>query len=909
MATVPSLPEFAGEEAPDNVNKTHLSPTHPAKQPQEHGQTSHSGSNAGREMSCPPVSVSSPKQPATSASSARTSRDHSPVSSYHYRPGTNLVTRKYNADASIALIGIRGTGMSTLAVIASSALGFRLIDADHHFYQATALSRAAYKSTHGVAKYRQEELRLMRSMLLDNQTRAVIVCGPGVVEGTGQAWLAEYAQSHPIIYIMRDAECIEKHLRVWNTETISRLARLSGPTHRNLSNFEFYNLSNPYPGDSNPTSPSGQQSPRSLALKQLEVDFIHLLYAITRRTEAHEARHSLSVLPPESRFFTYALSLPISIPDSVSHSIGRGDMAADAIELVLSPLDMAEKLDNSAANYITRQFWTTKRNLQLPIIFHVKSAEIRPQCPDSPTDGIDTEQAYFELLHHGLRLAPEYLSVNILCNDQRIRDLVAAKGPTKIIGDYFDSDTAQRGWDHPVRKNMIRRAEALSCDLVRLRQEAASLEDNFLAQKFVQNIRSSEEYQIPLIAYNTGRLGRTSCFLNTILSPVTHPLLRSVAPECAPMSLVTVQEAQNALYSSFILDKVYFGIYGANVAQSLSPAMHNAGFKFYGMPHNYRIFQHQTLDHLQELIKDPKFSGASITAPFKRDVIPLIDKISPEAQAIGAVNTLLPLRSTDANALLIRNRAGLAVAVYGDNTDWIGIHVCIRRNLSPINAVRRRTTALIIGAGGMARAAIYALIRLGVRTVFIYNRTQHNAAELARQFQNWPFQENSGKRSELGTARSHNVGSPDPATDNLTIRVIPSKDDIWPTDANHPTIIVSCIATPEIDGKSSVDTSLPTTWLASPTGGVAIELSYTPLKTPLLNQINELKEEGWIAVDGLQVLPEQGVLQFELFTGRKPPRELMRREVFRAYQNRTPSETGHITHESLFPLGRFVDET
>lgn len=823
MATVPSLPECAGEEAPDNVNKTHLSPTHPAKQPQEHGQTSHSGSNAGREMSCPPV-VSSPKQPATSASSARTSRDQSPVSSHHYRPGSNLVTRKHNADASIALIGIRGTGMSTLAVIASSALGFRLIDADHHFYQATALSRAAYKSTHGVARYRQEELRLMRSMLLENQTRAVIVCGPGVVEGTGQAWLAEYAQSHPIIYILRDAECIEKHLRVWDTGTISRLARLSGPTHRNLSNFEFYNLSNPYPAESNQTALSGQQSPRSLALKQLEVDFIHLLYAITRRTEPHEARHSLSVLPPESRFFTYALSLPISIPDSVSHSLGRGDMAADAIELVLSPLDMAGKLDNSAPNYITRQFWTTRRNLELPIIFHVKSAELKRQLSDSQTDSIDPEQTYFELLHHGLRLAPEYLSVNILCNDQRIRDLIAVKGSTKIIADYFDSDPSQRGWDHPERKNMIRRAEVLGCDLVRLCQEATSVEDNFLAQKFVQNIRSSEEYKIPLIAYNTGRLGRTSCFLNTILSPVTHPLLRSVAPECAPTSLVTVQEAQNALYSSFILDKVYFGIYGANVVQSLSPAMHNAGFEFYGMPHNYRIFQHQTLDHLQELIKDPKFSGASITAPFKRDVMPLIDKISREAQAIGAVNTLLPLRSTDANALLVRNRAGPAVAVYGDNTDWIGIHVCIRRNLSPINAVRRRTTALILGAGGMARAAIYALIRLGVRTVFICNRTQHNAAELARQFQNWPLQENSGKGSESETTRSRNVGSPDPAADNLTIRVIPSKDDPWPADASHPTIIVSCIATRDIDGESSVDTSLPTSWLASPTGGVAIEV-------------------------------------------------------------------------------------
>ena len=71
----------------------------------------------------------------------------------------------------------------------------------------------------------------------------------------------------------------------------------------------------------------------------------------------------------------------------------------------------------------------------------------------------------------------------------------------------------------------------------------------------------------------------------------------------------------------------------------------------------------------------------------------------PRAQIIGAVNTLIPLRTLDSSSLLERNRAGPTLSVYGDNTDWVGICECVRKNLSPINTIRPRTTALIIGAG------------------------------------------------------------------------------------------------------------------------------------------------------------------------------------------------------------------
>ncbi|KAF4827541.1 Quinate repressor protein [Colletotrichum tropicale] len=790
----------------------------------------------------------------------------------------------YNPDASIALVGIRGTGRSTLAVMASGALGFRLLDADQHFFQVTGLSRAAYKAEHGAVEYRREELRLMRTMLFDNPTRAVIACGPGAVEGTGQTWLSEYAQTHPVIYVLRDAEEIKRHLRVWDTEAISRLIYLSGPTHRSLSNFEFYNISDSYGQVADHVSGSGQQSPRSLALKRVEHDFLELLFRITNR-DHHESglyhvSHGTPALAPEHRPFTYSLTLPMMDVDNAGPLLRDINTTADVAELVISLREMRARspnFDEPVANFISRQYYAVKRYTRLPVIFNVQFDD---SCPRQDL------VYYLRLIDHGLRFAPEYLCVDLSCGEQILKSIIAARGTAKIIGQYTDNTVLEHGWDNPALAAHAQLAERLGCDIVRICREAESTTDNFAAKYFIQS--KSADFKIPLIAYNTGRLGRMSCYLNQVFSPVTDPLLRSITSSPLNDTLLTIQEAQKALYSSFLLDPMYFGIYGINVLQSLSPAMHNAAFESCGMPHEYKIFQHPTVNHLRHLISDENFGGASITAPFKKEVFALVDLTSPEAQAIGAVNTLIPLRSASIDSLIDRNRTGPVAALYGDNTDWIGIHTCIRQNLSPINGVKRRTTALVVGAGGMARAAMYALLRLGVRNIFIHNRTLKHAEEMLRHFQGYCSKNGRGSQSRSSSRSSANSaeGTPDSTTDIPAMTLLSSKSDPWPENFDRPTIIVSCISTFAKDGQPSADTSLPADWLASPTGGVAIELSYMPLEPPLLKQVREMSDQGWIAVDGLKVLPEQGIKQFELFTARKAPGNIMRDEILKAYKVR-----------------------
>lgn len=152
------------------------------------------------------------------------------------------------------------------------------------------------------------------------------------------------------------------------------------------------------------------------------------------------------------------------------------------------------------------------------------------------------------------------------------------------------------------------------------------------------------------------------------------------------------------------------GVAGYPCAHSKGPYLFNALFERYGLDYHYTWFEDPELDEILQVAKALDAKGLSVTIPFKKDIIPLIDEVDEHAaQQIGAVNTVI-------------FSCGIA---RGYNTDWIGV----RKPLVD----KKGSRAVLLGAGGAAAGAAYALVDLEM-DVTILNRTPEKARAMAEHF-------------------------------------------------------------------------------------------------------------------------------------------------------------------------------
>ncbi|KAF2431285.1 hypothetical protein EJ08DRAFT_587752 [Tothia fuscella] len=846
-------------------------------------------------------SILAQKTALTIAEFLRNTKWHSASSSIR------TASRTFDSEATIVLVGASGTGKTTLGVIASTALQRRLIDADFSFKEITGESTTAFRKEHGASNYRQRSIEILKTVLHNNKKHCVIVCGLISLSTEGQEVLSEYCQTHPVIHTLRDLKHVQSYLRM-DKERTSKLLEAAARMFRLCSNLEFFNLSDlatSTPNQETTLTLVGSDETSStpyLALKRTERHFLKFLSSATTiaNLPALEDAYPLSRVRTDARSFTYAISIPFSQLASVAFDFERLEEGADAFEMTIDLVGlvvhnlMKGSCDLPYLNSLSETFARIRRTTVVPLIYHVERKRHDPS-----KEGVSARlPTYIDLVNHGLRLAPEFLTLDLSLSDEEISEVMRVKGSTRLIAHCFSSDLQLSSWNHEFWTSAYERARKLEFDAVRLCWPATCLNDNFGVHKFRANISQCGDPPLPLIAYNTGPLGKTSCCFNRTLTPVTHEDVPVLDSQLHP-PLSTAAEATRALYASFIFEPMHFYIVGASAGYSLSPAMHNAAYRVCGIPHTYGVHVTPTLAEIHKLVDDPHFGGCSVSQPYKREVMALTRSMSPHAKAIGAVNTLIPVRHLledgsvpdELELFQERNRSGPVKALYGENSDWIGVRSCVRRGLSPANAVTPRTTALIIGAGGMARAAIYAALNLGVRNIFIYNRTSENAEKVVEHFRQLVKDEISGQAS---------LKILPPSIDSNThLQVITSKEEPWPEKFHQPTIVVSCIPTHRLGENPSPDFTLPPHWLRSPTGGVVLEVAYRNIHTPLLEQIRAESHRGWVAMDGLDLLPDQGFAQFELFTGRRAPRKLMRAEVLRSYRDEQGLPDDVLIHDRL----------
>ncbi|KAF7503899.1 hypothetical protein GJ744_003039 [Endocarpon pusillum] len=764
--------------------------------------------------------------------------------------------RTFSPDASLVLVGIRGCGKRSLGFIAATALGRRFVTEDHFFQEVTGLSRQDYLRYHGNQEFHKRDIEVSRRMLNENRTKCVIECGLGSLTTRVQQHLKEYSMTNPVVYLVRDMAVIHQLLKL--EDRAARLLENGDPTHRSCSNFEFYNLEDDTKHEKAAEAVLDRRSPTyAFKLKDVKEDFTYFVRFITGAStykSSYDSPFSLLEMPVDLRLFTHAVYLRFSELEEGLVDLGQLESAGDAIELCVDQWT-TETLKNTS-----RRVAEIRRQMGVAIIISVDRQVIT------------SDETCTRVLEHGFRLGVEFVNVDLASNDGFITRLVANKGFTRLIGSAADLGHQSPSWDDETWFARFERAEMLGCDIVRLLKEATTREDSEILRRFTEAIKSRNGMSPALIAYNVGALGRTTQAFNPILTAVTHPAIRRKIHGSSDVPTITSRDAVQALFQSSVLDPLHFYILGANVSYSLSPAMHNAAYRYLGMHHDYQTRVMSSLVELDALSQDPHFGGASIVQPWKVILVHQLASKSRHAEAIGAVNTLLPLRAQADGTIFSlqnqasqRNRAGRIAAWYGDNTDWIGIMVCLNGNLSPRNVIRPlKTTGLVIGAGGMARAAIYAMLRLGCRKIIVHNRTVGNAYAVAQHFNSWASSANSGQPGEQ------------------VVSVLPSRHDPWPANFAPPTLIVSCVPTHSINNQPPANFEMPEQWLQSSSGGVVMEMAYNPLITPLLRQIGRFRNSTgrpWVIVDGLEVMPEQAIAQFELMTGRKAPRDVMRKEV------------------------------
>ena len=501
-------------------------------------------------------------------------------------------------------------------------------------------------------------------MLDDNKTGCIIECGMGSLVGKTQNLLKEYSKAHPVVYVMRNSSHIRKLLKL--EEDVARRLALGDSTHRFCSNFEYYNLYDPTSEIIADEVAQDRKSPSySFRLKDVKQDFSRFVDFITgQASDESKANGLFSVrsVPPESRDYTYALPLRLSELVNFEFDLEELETGVDAIELVVDAQvpDVLKALAQSVA-YI-------RRHMIVPVIVKIDKA-LCGACLEEPA----VLSAYLEVLYHSLRLAPDYLVVDMSCREDNMLELIYVKGRTKIIGEFVSLEPAPGAWNAPDRLRQYQRAQLVGCDLVRLVQSASSRSDNDDVQRFKAKIAALPQPHPPLIAYNLGAVGKTSLVFNSLLTSVTHPLLREKS-RVLKGSPITAQEAMQALFQSFLLDPLNFYVVGDTVSYSMMPALHNAAYIVCGMSYNYQIKEATSLVELQELSQDHCFGGASISHPFKVGLGELLELKSSHATAIGAVNILLPLRgSTDGGTPLLwqqasqRSRAGPITGWYGEN--------------------------------------------------------------------------------------------------------------------------------------------------------------------------------------------------------------------------------------------------
>jgi len=353
------------------------------------------------------------------------------------------------------------------------------------------------------------------------------------------------------------------------------------------------------------------------------------------------------------------------------------------------------------------------------------------------------------------------------------------------------------------------RIEPFQPDFVKIVPTAKTLTDNVTLIRFLE--RMNERANI--IGICMGDAGIISRVLGLRAGSTFTFAAATPGEETGPGQI-----AARTLIETYRIDQVdaatkVYGVAGNPIKSSLSPIMMNTAFRRETVNAVYLALQAAKVSDLLKLVQEIPIQGLSITMPHKQEIMQYLENTDPLSAKIGACNTVL--RAQDGK-------------LYGFNTDVAGIVGPLEKRIS-----LRGAKALVLGAGGAARAAVFGLRDKGAE-VFILNRTPETAQKLARQ---------SGSKTIKKDALAKTSFD---AIINAT-----------------PIGMAGQKGSPLLEAKD-LNTKL------------VFDLVYNPLETPL---IRLARQQGIGFITGIEMFVQQGARQFEIWTGKPAPEEEMLRVV------------------------------
>jgi len=344
--------------------------------------------------------------------------------------------------------------------------------------------------------------------------------------------------------------------------------------------------------------------------------------------------------------------------------------------------------------YVGQQLMLLRQHTELPIIFTTRCTRENGKFP------MDDPSLFFKYLRRAIQWGVEYVDVELWLPEDIRQRLAEVKGNSVIMSAFHDFSGTWK-WTSSDASRIFNESAKYG-DIVKMIAMVSTIEENYELEYFRSTIKSRGSGP-PLSAVNMGQMGQLSRALNTVFSPITHPLLPMIA---APGQL-TAAEINEALHIMGQLPKRDLYAIGSFRSTPQSMFMEKC-LNELGLPHSITCIDRGPKGSMESILSQPQFGGASLNPPVATSTSH-IPPLSDAARAIGLIDTIAatspPAAGTNSTRFI------------GENAAWKGIRATLTRDYVP-SAYKGRAAIILSSSESDASATIFALRSLGVGSIY-----------------------------------------------------------------------------------------------------------------------------------------------------------------------------------------------